>query len=352
MAPPLGGVTGRGPAFAQAVQGGMDMRVRHRVITLSVFALAALTVTQTASAAGTSAPGLWSSTFTAAQTDCGSFSRDASNFCWTGGGDGNIAGPGVELGVKFTSSQSVNITGVRVYRVSPGTVTGQLWDGAGGLPLATGTFGGSGTHSWQDLMFDQPVAIQAGHTYVAAYHVPDTQYAFEHDFFATSGYTAGPITALSSPNSDGNGVYCYDNDPTNCAVFPVNTFRDSNYWVTPLWGYNFSGFFQPVDNPPTLNVAKAGSAIPVKFSLGGDQGLDIFRTGYPRVTTVSCNTSEPTDVIETTVTAGSSSLQYDPTASQYSYVWKTNSNWAGTCVQFDLGLNDGSTHTFLVQFKK
>src|SRR4029453_9812321 len=114
---------------------------------------------------------------------------------------------GVELGVKFTSSQNMSITGVRVYRVSPGTVTGHLWDGAGGTPLATGTFSGSGTHSWQDLMFSPAVPIQAGHMYVASYHVPDTQYAFQHDFFTTNGYSVGPITALSSPDSSGNGVY-------------------------------------------------------------------------------------------------------------------------------------------------
>lgn len=330
----------------------MDVRVRFMAITLSAFALAALAVTQTASAAATAAQALWSSTFTAAQTDCGSFSRDTNNFCWTEGGDGNLAGPGVELGVKFTSSQNMNITGVRVYRVSPGSVTGHLWDGAGGTPLATGTFSGSDTHSWQDLMFSPAVPIQAGHTYVASYHVSDTQYTFQHDFFTTSGYSVGPITALSSPDSSGNGVYCYDNDPTNCAVFPVNTFRDSNYWVTPLWGYDFSGFFQPVDNAPTLNVAKAGSGIPVKFGLGGNQGLDVFQAGYPRVTTVSCSASAPEDVIETTVTAGGSSLQYDATTNQYTYVWKTSSSWAGTCQRFDLGLNDGSTHTFLVEFKK
>jgi hypothetical protein len=330
----------------------MHMRARHLIIALSALALAALSVPQAASAAGTAVSGLWSSTYTAAQTDCAQFSRDANNFCWTQGGDGNLAGPGVELGVKFASSQNMNITGVRVYRVSPGTVTGHLWDGAGGAPLATGTFSGSDTHSWQDLMFNPPVAIQAGHTYVASYHVTDAQYAFQYDFFASSGYTVGPITALSSPDSSGNGVYCYDNDPTNCAVFPVNTFRDTNYWVTPVWGYNFSGFFQPVDNLPTVNVAKAGSAIPVKFSLNGNQGLDIFQTGYPGVTPVSCSAGAPTDAIEATVTAGSSSLQYDATADQYTYVWKTNSAWAGKCVQFELGLNDGSSHSFMVQFKK
>ena len=330
----------------------MDVRVRIMVIALSAFALAALTVTQTASAAVTYAQGLWPSTYTAAATDCGIFSRDTNNFCWTAGGDGNLAGPGVELGVKFTSSQNMNITGIRVYRVSPGTVTGHLWDGAGGQPLATGTFSGSDTHSWQDLMFSPPVPIQAGHTYVASYHVPDTQYALQYDFFATSGYSVGPITALSSPDSTGNGVYCYDNDPTSCAVFPVNTYRDTNYWVAPLWGYDFAGFFQPVDNAPTLNVAKAGSGIPVKFGLGGNQGLDVFQAGYPRVTTVSCSASAPEDVIETTVTAGGNSLQYDATTNQYTYIWKTSSSWAGTCQRFDLGLNDGSTHTFLVEFKK
>jgi len=45
--------------------------------------------------------------------------------------------------------------------------------------------------------------------------------------------------------------------------------------------YNFSGFFPPVDNPPVVNVVNAGRAIPVKFSLGGNKGLNIFAPGYP-----------------------------------------------------------------------
>jgi len=108
--------------------------------------------------------------------------------------------------------------------------------------------------------------------------------------------------------------------------------------------YSFSGFFRPVDNIPTLNLAKAGSAIPVKFSLSGNQGLSIFATGYPKWQKINCDTSVPLDIIEETVTAGSSSLSYDPIADQYVYVWKTDKAWAGTCRQLVVRLNDGTQH--------
>jgi hypothetical protein len=38
----------------------------------------------------------------------------------------------------------------------------------------------------------------------------------------------------------------------------------------------FTGFFQPIDNQPTINTMKAGAAVPVKFSLGGNQGLNLW----------------------------------------------------------------------------
>ena len=47
--------------------------------------------------------------------------------------------------------------------------------------------------------------------------------------------------------------------------------------------FNFAGFFPPVDNLPAWNSVKAGQAIPIKFSLGGNKGLNIFATGYPQV---------------------------------------------------------------------
>jgi hypothetical protein len=115
--------------------------------------------------------------------------------------------------------------------------------------------------------------------------------------------------------------------------------------------YDFSGFFSPIDSAPTVNVTKAGNAIPVKFSLNGDRGLSIFAAGYPISRQISCLTSDPLDSIEETVTAGSSSLSYDPATDRYVYVWKTNKAWAGTCRQLIVQLNDGTSHVAYFKLK-
>ena len=115
--------------------------------------------------------------------------------------------------------------------------------------------------------------------------------------------------------------------------------------------YNFTGFFQPVDNLPTMNTVKAGQGIPVKFSLNGDQGLNIFAAGYPKIEFTSCTTAA-VDAIETTVTAGSSSLSYDPTTDQYTYVWKTDKAWAGKCGTLQVMFNDGTAQVALFKFTK
>jgi CSLREA domain-containing protein len=139
--------------------------------------------------------------------------------------------------------------------------------------------------------------------------------------------------------------------------FPVNVqVRDDDGGVstgstTVAVQYAWNGFFQPVDNLPTVNTVNAGSAIPVKFSLGGDLGLNIFASGYPASQKVSCGSGgSGSDPIEETVTTGGSSLQYDPGTQTYTYVWKTDKAWAGTCRQLIVRLNDGVDHIALFQF--
>ena len=183
-----------------------------------------------------------------------------------------------------------------------------------------------------------------------------------------------PVTAVATSNSTAvvtysasatdlvDGSVAVNCSPASGSIFPVGTTTGTclatdahNNTATKPFNvvvtYNFTGFFQPVDNLPASNLAKAGSAIPVKFSLHGNQGLNIFAVSYPSAPVDSCSATA-SDVIEETVTAGGSGLQYDPAADQYIYVWKTDKTWAGKCRQFVIKLNDGTVHWAKFSFTK
>jgi len=159
---------------------------------------------------------------------------------------------------------------------------------------------------------------------------------------ALSGLASQSCTSLDTSSVGAKSVSCTATDNAgNTATASVS------YQVTDAW----AGFFQPIDNLPTLNGVKAGSAVPVTFSLGGNQGLSIFAAGYPKSQTVACASGAPTDDVEQTVTASASSLQYDAATGLYSYVWKTEKSWAGTCRQLTVRLIDGTEHTAGFMFK-
>ena len=113
--------------------------------------------------------------------------------------------------------------------------------------------------------------------------------------------------------------------------------------------YGWTGFFQPVDNMPTLNTARAGASVPIKFDLGGNQGLNIFAPNSPSSGVVPCGATGPESAIEETATAGGSTLTY--ANDQYTYVWKTDKSWVGQCRQLTLKLVDGTEHKALFKFK-
>ncbi|SEJ64862.1 Regulator of chromosome condensation (RCC1) repeat-containing protein [Deinococcus reticulitermitis] len=110
--------------------------------------------------------------------------------------------------------------------------------------------------------------------------------------------------------------------------------------VPPGPTFPFEGFMPPVDNPPFLNVHRAGSTIPLSFSLGGDQGLDILAPGSPRVSQSDC---------QGRLIPGGLSLSADSAAGlrfhgqRYSYLWRTAKTMQG-CWVFRLQLTDGTEH--------
>jgi hypothetical protein len=133
---------------------------------------------------------------------------------------------GVTLGVKFISSQSGFVSGIRFYKgtANTGTHIGRLWNSTGAL-LATATFAGETASGWQQVNFSTPVAVTAGTTYVASYYAPVGRYSYDAQFF-TAGISNPPLQALSN-GASANGVYAYG----STTVFPTATFDATNYWV-------------------------------------------------------------------------------------------------------------------------
>ena len=116
--------------------------------------------------------------------------------------------------------------------------------------------------------------------------------------------------------------------------------------ITVSGAMRFAGFFAPLRNMPYVNAVQAGSAIPVKFTVGGYRGRSVLLQ-TPTSTEVACPAGAPENVVRPglAVLPGLRSLGYS-----YNYVWKTNPSWAGTCRVFVLTLADGSTHEALFRF--
>jgi hypothetical protein len=133
----------------------------------------------------------------------------------------------VTIGVKFWSSTSGTVSGIRFYRAAanPQGYIAKLFS-------ADGTLLGSATLAresgplpgWQEADFASPIPISPNTTYVAAYYCPIGQGAWDA-FGLQNGVTNGPLTAPSGGSVGGNGVYNYGN------VFPSSSYEQSNYYV-------------------------------------------------------------------------------------------------------------------------
>ena len=159
-----------------------------------------------------------------------------------------------------------------------------------------------------------------------------------------NGAGANPTIVLQPPATASNGDFTVPASQGQLwQIVPVH--------ITGSVVYPFNGFLSPVANPPTVNTENAGRTIPINFSLGGNQGLDIIVRGYPTVTQVDCTSEAPIGKSTEAATPGNSGLSYDSTSNTYTFVWKTDKSMAGTCQQFTLLLIDGSDHLAYFQLK-
>jgi hypothetical protein len=106
--------------------------------------------------------------------------------------------------------------------------------------------------------------------------------------------------------------------------------------------WTIRGFYQPVDMGGAVNVAKAGSTVPLKFEVfaGNTELTDTSFILGLRQQQVNCS-GGVLDDIEAYATGGTS-LRYDTTAGQFIFNWQTPRS-AGTCYVVTVTTSDGST---------
>lgn len=144
------------------------------------------------------------------------------------------SGNPVELGMKFRSSITGNITGFRYYKAAgvTGTHIGHLWSSTGTL-LAEATFTNETASGWQTVLLNTPVAVEVNTTYVVSYFSASGDFTKQDPFF-TQPVINGFLRGLANGEDGGNGVYAYSATPS----FPDNTFGSSNYFADVIFESN------------------------------------------------------------------------------------------------------------------
>ncbi|MDQ2690949.1 MAG: PxKF domain-containing protein [Chloroflexota bacterium] len=171
----------------------------------------------------------------------------------------------------------------------------------------------------------------------------------------------GSATAVPNASDSTSGIASSSCDPVDTSTVGAHSVACSatdsagntnsasaSYSV----GYNFAGFFQPVDNLPALNIAKAGQAIPLKWRLTDANGAPILdlTTVTVTVSSLSCSSGTTVDQIEE-YASGASGLQ-NLGNGYYQFNWNTPRSYASSCKTLNLKLGDGIVHTAQFQFKR
>ena len=133
----------------------------------------------------------------------------------------------VELGVRFSTDVRGLVRGLRFYKGpgNTGTHVATLWTDTGQL-LKRANFVNETASGWQTLVFDQPVEVLPGRSYVASYHLPNGNYPYDVGYFEGRTVVNGPLRAPANGVQGGNGLFVYGS-----GGFPNQTWGASNYWI-------------------------------------------------------------------------------------------------------------------------
>ncbi|HEU5450732.1 MAG TPA: PxKF domain-containing protein, partial [Terriglobales bacterium] len=199
------------------------------------------------------------------------------------------------------------------------------------------TANGSFTITVQDTT--PPLVTVTGVTQGATYLLGNVPTAGCSASDAVSGVTVQPTVAISGGNSNGVGPFTATcsgaQDGAGNTTPPVS--------VTYTVGYLFDGFLPPAGNP-----AKAGSTVPLKWTLADASGALIGNLGaVASLKVASC--ANPLAAVNASATGGTI-LRFDPLTRQFTFNWSTKAFPAG-CYYVLLTLDDGLTHSISLSLR-
>jgi hypothetical protein len=162
---------------------------------------------------------------------------------------GRSDGVGVnyELGMKFSSSASGQITAIRFYKDSQesGTHTGKIYSSSGAL-LASVAFSGESASGWQQQTLPAPLSIQMGVQYVVSVNTGNSFYVATNNGFDS----ARSVGNLSAPV--GAGVF------GSVGSMPNQVWSNSNYFRDIVF---IGGLVQPSPTPSPVASPSPSPAI-------------------------------------------------------------------------------------------
>lgn len=186
------------------------------------------------------------------------------------------------------------------------------------------------------------------------------EYAYTYLFDAQFGYLDYALASATMEaqvtgaavwhiNADEPDILDYDTTfklPAQDALYEPNAYRSSDHDPVivglNLLKFDFGGFLPPIDEDNQPNMDRAGSVLPLRFSLGGFFGLDILVDGYPAWQSCSGGPLVPATVQR--------ELRYNVRTDLYQIVLRTSTDFAGTCQILVVAFTDGTIVTVTFEF--
>ena len=251
----------------------------------------------------------------------GGWFKDAVTVTFSGDGDPALVDGSVGSGVAGVSAPVTFSTS------GSHTASGTATDYAGNVSASTDLTVQVDATTPEMSIACPAAPVLLGATASAAWTASDAHSGLATAASGTVALETGSVGLKTASAPTATDHVGHDSDPAACQYSVV---------------YDFSGFFQPVDNN-LPNSTKAGASVPVKWRLTDANGVGIsdpssFVSLVSNTSSGACSGSP--DALEEY--AGSSGLQYLGDG-YWQFNWKTPKSYAGQCRTMKLNLLDGQS---------